>query len=84
MLTQNSPAHKAGNTKGNSWIVLQKPQGPLRIHDETAFQYYQNIKYISVGAVFYFNNRDSWPYWSRFLLYFLKIGANSAKINVYV
>lgn len=44
MLTQNSPAHKAGNTKGNSWIVLQKPQGPLRIHDETAFQYYQNSK----------------------------------------
>lgn len=60
----NSPAYKA-NTKRN-WIVLQKPQGPLRVHDETAFQYYQNIKYISVGVVFYFNNRDSWPYWSRF------------------
>lgn len=48
------------------------------------FNTIRTVKYISVGAVFYFNNRDSWPYWSRFLLYFLKIGANSAKINVYV
>lgn len=66
----NSPAYKV-TTQSETELFCKNRKDRYASTMKPHFSHYQNIKYTSVGVVFYFNNSDSWPYWSRFFSIFV-------------